>query len=156
MASETDVPLDPIAELLVTYNELNSSVITELQSEPSPLEFLRYVALNRPFVVRNGLRDWRATGLWSKDYLLENMGKKIVNVAVTPQGFVMRTSHLINVKGTDFARNADAVVSQDRKDIFVKPLEECQPFETLVDYVSSQELESKPGEVWYAQTRKST
>ncbi|KAJ2974605.1 hypothetical protein NUW58_g8607 [Xylaria curta] len=37
-----------IVELLTTYNELNSSRIEELNEEPSPLEFMRYVARNIP------------------------------------------------------------------------------------------------------------
>ena len=53
-ASDTS---DPIATLLETYNELNSNIITALYEEPSALEFMRYVAMNRPFVVRRGASD---------------------------------------------------------------------------------------------------
>jgi jumonji domain-containing protein 7 len=50
-------PEDPIRVLLESYNELNSSYITELDEIPSPLEFMRFVSLNRPFVVRGGASD---------------------------------------------------------------------------------------------------
>jgi jumonji domain-containing protein 7 len=48
---------DPIRRMLETYNELNSSQITELEEVPSPLEFMRFVSANRPFVVRGGASD---------------------------------------------------------------------------------------------------
>lgn len=77
---------DPIAELLTTYNELNSSSIDELTEIPSPLEFMRYVSRNRPFVVRGGASDWKATRTWSVDVLKERMAGMRVNVAITPKG----------------------------------------------------------------------
>jgi len=80
--------LDPIVELLTTYNELNNSLIDELPEVPSPLEFMRYVARNRPFVVRGGASDWKATQTWSVEVLKERMGGMSVNVAVTPAGYV--------------------------------------------------------------------
>ncbi|MFX9552042.1 hypothetical protein ABTO49_20850, partial [Acinetobacter baumannii] len=51
---------DPLEELLKTYNELNAAVVDELDEEPSPLEFLRYVARNTPFVVRGAASGWEA------------------------------------------------------------------------------------------------
>ena len=51
---------DPIANLIETYHELNAAVVDELSAEPSPLEFMRYVATNRPFVVRGGAKNWAA------------------------------------------------------------------------------------------------
>ncbi|KAF4430301.1 phospholipase [Fusarium acutatum] len=53
---------EAIENLISTFNELNSNSIDELHDEPSPLEFMRYVARNTPFVGQN------------------------VNVAVTPCG----------------------------------------------------------------------
>lgn len=50
-------PSDPIAELLTTYNELNSPTITVLDEAPSALEFMRFVSLNRPFIVRGYASD---------------------------------------------------------------------------------------------------
>lgn len=78
---------DPIEELITTYNELNSSVIEELTEEPSPLEFMRFVARNTPFVVRGAAADWRATRTWTVGFLKEFLGDEPVNVAVTPAGY---------------------------------------------------------------------
>jgi peptidyl-lysine (3S)-dioxygenase / protease len=78
--------MDPVAELLLTYGELNSSVITELDAEPSALEYMRFVALNIPFVVRGAASEWRATRLWNRTYLEYAMKNQTVNVAVTPKG----------------------------------------------------------------------
>jgi jumonji domain-containing protein 7 len=80
---------DPIEELIINYNELNSSVIEELSEEPSPLEFMRFVARNTPFVVRGAAADWRATRTWNVNFLKELLGDEPVNVAVTPAGFAL-------------------------------------------------------------------
>jgi jumonji domain-containing protein 7 len=77
---------DPIEELITNYNELNSPVIDELDEEPSPLEFMRYVARNAPFVVRGAAADWQATRIWTVDFLEDFLGDAPVNVAVTPKG----------------------------------------------------------------------
>lgn len=81
-------PTNPIAELLITYNELNSSVIAELDEEPSPLEFMRYVSKNTPFVVRRAAAGWEACRTWNAQYLGEQLGQATVNVSVTPKGWV--------------------------------------------------------------------
>lgn len=80
-------PNDPIAELITNYHELNSSIIEELDEEPSALEFMRYVARNTPFVVRGGAADWQATRTWTVNYLKDFLGDELVNVAVTPTGY---------------------------------------------------------------------
>ena len=80
---------DPIAEVITTYNELNSSAIEELQEEPSPLEFMRFVAKNTPFVVRGGAATWKATQTWTPAFLSQHLGEEPVNVAVTPLGCVL-------------------------------------------------------------------
>lgn len=77
---------DPLAELITSYNELNSPTIDNLSSEPSPLQFLRYVARNEPFVVRGGARNWPAAQKWSAEFLKERLKDHVVNVAVTPNG----------------------------------------------------------------------
>lgn len=81
----TPVP-DPTAELLTTYAELNSSSIDELAEPPSALEFMRYVARNRPFVVRGGAAGWTAVQTWNISVLKKLLEGKSVNVAVTPKG----------------------------------------------------------------------
>lgn len=83
-----DSVADPLAELLINYNELNTSVVDELHQEPSPLEFMRYVSRNTPFVVRGGASTWTATKTWTLGHLKELLRDQTVNVAVTPDGFV--------------------------------------------------------------------
>lgn len=80
--------MDPVEELLTTYNDLNSSTIEELSEAPSALEFMRYVARNRPFVIRGGCSDWKATQRWSASYLRKVLQHEKINVAVTPNGQV--------------------------------------------------------------------
>ncbi|KAI1436001.1 phospholipase A2 [Xylaria sp. CBS 124048] len=136
---------DSIVELLTTYNELNSSRIEELVEEPSPLEFMRYVARNTPFVVRRGARDWAATRTWDAAFLRSTLAGNRVNVAVTPFG------------------NADAPTPDSKgRTVFAKPHEEDQEFGEFLDYVmrqeksSSLECERESGtvdEVRYAQTQ---
>ena len=77
-----------LRELIESYHDLNPAAVEELDEEPSPLEFMRYVARNTPFVVRGGVRDWDAFGLWDRAFLEEAMGGMRVNVAVTPRGWV--------------------------------------------------------------------
>lgn len=80
---------EAITELITSYNELNSASIIELDQEPSPLEFMRFVAKNTPFVVRGGAKDWKAVRTWSVDHLKETLANEQVNVAVTPFGYVV-------------------------------------------------------------------
>ena len=85
--NDTDPGLDQaITSLIENYHELNASHATELSEAPSPLEFMRFVATNRPFVVRGGCAGWRATRRWNASYLKEVMGQSRVKVAITPHG----------------------------------------------------------------------
>ena len=86
MASDDHDEPDALAELITTFNDLNSPVVDELEGEPSPLEFMRYVARNTPFVARRAAADWKATQSWTAEHLLETLQQKPVNVAVTPHG----------------------------------------------------------------------
>ncbi|KAM0813766.1 putative Phospholipase [Seiridium cardinale] len=129
---------DTIEELITSFNELNSSVIEELDNEPSPLEFMRFVAKNTPFVIRGGAKEWTATKKWNAAYLRQTLKGHTVNVAVTPYG------------------NADApTLDTEGRIVFAKPHEEDQAFEELIDYLTGQERDpsSKPLEVRYAQTQ---
>ena len=78
-----------IEDLITSYHELNAGFVEELDAEPSPLEFMRYVAKNRPFVVRGGASSWPAMQKWDCSYLRSVMDGRLVNVAVTPHGSVM-------------------------------------------------------------------
>ena len=75
------------ADMLTTYHELNGDIHI-LDEEPSPLVFMRYVAKNRPLIVRQGCSKWRAVRKWNVDYLKETMRDMPVKVAVTPHGLV--------------------------------------------------------------------
>ncbi|KAH7343017.1 phospholipase A2 [Rhexocercosporidium sp. MPI-PUGE-AT-0058] len=143
---------DPTITLLETYNSLNPSTITTLTSLPSPLEFLRFVAQNRPFVIRGGAAGWKAVREWNVASLKEVLDGVSVNVAVTPIG------------------NADSPVKSPTTNelLFVKPHEEQQLFSTFLDFIIDQEKaissssndasssntkEIPGGEVRYAQTQ---
>ena len=76
------------ADMLTTYHELNAGIVQIFYEEPSPLDFMRYVAKNRPFVVRRGCSKWLAVRKWNVDYLQEIMKDTPVKVAVTPHGSV--------------------------------------------------------------------
>lgn len=82
------MPKDPFETLITSYNELNVPDIAELYSNPSPLDFMRYVAKNLPFVIRGGANDWPAVMNWNAKYLKNAMGDQTINVAVTPVGYV--------------------------------------------------------------------
>ncbi|CCC09961.1 hypothetical protein SMACR_02541 [Sordaria macrospora] len=139
MGEEQPGDHDPIADLIVTYNELNSSHIEELHEEPSALEFMRFVARNTPFVVRGGAANWKATQTWTAEYLSNFLGDETVNVAVTPYG------------------NADAptIHPQTGSLVFAKPHEEDQSFNDFLTYVIHQEKTRglRNSEVRYAQTQ---
>jgi hypothetical protein len=77
---------DAVRELIATFNDLNSPAIEELPDEPSPLEFMRYVAKNRPFVLRGGAASWFAVRNWNADSLVDQLSGEKVNIAVTPNG----------------------------------------------------------------------
>jgi jumonji domain-containing protein 7 len=105
---------------------LNPTTIDILDEEPSPLEFMRYVARNRPFVIKNGSVDWKARKRWNAAYLCEAMQGQTVNVALTPHG------------------NADSVVSlPNGGNIFVKPHEKDEDFSSVLKSIQAQELEKR-------------
>lgn len=81
---------EALADMVVSYHELNGQFIDQIHEEPSALEFMRYVAKNRPFVVRGGALHWPAVQRWSFKYLVEEMKDQYVNVAVTPYGSVYK------------------------------------------------------------------
>lgn len=76
-----------LRELITTFNDLNADFIHEFDEEPSPLEFMRFVSCNTPFVVRRGASSWAASQQWSPEYLKSVLSGQTVNVAVTPCGY---------------------------------------------------------------------
>ncbi|KAL7817036.1 Clavaminate synthase-like protein [Trichoderma aethiopicum] len=130
----------PLENLINTFNELNPSTVEELFSEPSPLEFMRYVARNTPFVIRGGASSWKATKKWDSAYLRTVLAGQSVNVAVTPFG------------------NADAPTfsPQHNATVIAKPHEETQQFDDFFTYIIQQETDPAfplDSEVRYAQTQ---
>ncbi|KAK4899453.1 hypothetical protein LTR27_003186 [Elasticomyces elasticus] len=122
----------PLTNLINTYHELNASIVDELDEDPSALEFLQFVAKNRPFVVRHAANSWTASEKWDADYLRQRMGSEEVKVAVTPLG------------------NADAVVQQSNGSlVFVEPHEIFQSFTSFLDDTQA----SSSRHVEYAQTQ---
>nr|POF21073.1 jmjc domain-containing protein 7 [Quercus suber] len=119
------MPDDPIASLLETYHDLNAAVVDELDSEPSALEFMRYVAANRPFVARKAAADWAAVRKWDAPYLKEKMAGEDVRIAATPLG------------------NADAIVeTEGQVPLFVEPWETTQPFCDFLDALLQETSDS--------------
>lgn len=125
--------------MITGYHELNSSFVDELTEEPTPLEFMRYVHLNRPFVVRKGAKDWTAVQQWDVAYLKSKLDDTPVNVACTPFG------------------NADAVVQlEDGSLVFVKPYEITQPFcQAMMEIQHQQSVDESTDAKWtcYLQTQ---
>ncbi|KAK4554411.1 hypothetical protein LTR86_008619 [Recurvomyces mirabilis] len=129
---------DPTASLIEAYHDLNANVVDEPEDEPSALEFMRYVANNRPFVVRKAAIEWQAFEKWDAAHLRKVMAGEDVKVAITPSG------------------NADAVVRQeDARDVFVEPYEIEEPFGSFLDAIqdSSGRREVDKANVRYAQTQ---
>lgn len=114
---------DAIEELILSYQELNPSHVEELDEAPSPLEFMRYVAQNKPFVIRKGASEWKACQKWSNQkYLPEVMRGQKVKVAMTPFG------------------NADSPLETENGLIFVKPYEEELPFEDVYMSIKTEQF----------------
>ena len=131
-----------LEELITCYNDLNSSRLDELTEEPSPLEFMRYVARNTPFVVRGAAQTWKCYERWDSTYLNSIFSGQIVNIAITPNGFA----------------DAPTFSADHGEVVFAKPLEQSYPFNEFLKYIMEQEtLSSKATtEVRYAQTRMSS
>lgn len=72
--------------LIRAYHELNSEHIDVLDSEPSPIQFMKHVAKNRPFLVKAGCSAWAAVRQWDEAYLTRKMEKRDVKIAITPYG----------------------------------------------------------------------
>jgi jumonji domain-containing protein 7 len=98
---------------------------------------MRYVARNRPFVIRDGAFNFPARRKWNVSYLKDVMQDQYVNVAITPHG------------------NADSVVSlPSGGSLFVKPYETMETFGNVIERVQRQEQEGGyEGPTRYAQTQ---
>ncbi|KAF2397697.1 Clavaminate synthase-like protein [Trichodelitschia bisporula] len=126
-----------IRDLITSYQELNPSTIPELSDPPSALEFMRYAATNRPFILRNGAADFPAVQKWNAAYLREVMNDAPVNVAISAAG------------------DADSVLERPDGELwFIKPCEVSAPFGAVLDAIQLQEQDAgHTGPVLYAQTQ---
>jgi peptidyl-lysine (3S)-dioxygenase / protease len=132
----TDLIRDAVQKLITAYQDLNPPIIDELKEEPSALEFMRYVARNKPFILRKGAKEWKACRKWNDQYLRKVMEGQTVNVAITPSG------------------NADSPLKAENGLIFIKPHEVEEPFNEVLDKIQAQEQrQDKTGFVCYAQTQ---
>jgi jumonji domain-containing protein 7 len=98
---------------------------------------MRYVARNRPFVVRKGAVSWPSHKKWNAAYLESIIGSFPVNVAITPLG------------------NADSILHlPDSRALFVKPFEAALPFSTAQSNIRNQELaQTWDDSTYYLQTQ---
>ena len=98
-------------------------------TRPEPHEFMRFVAQNRPFIIR---RYRRADPTLSNQDLLHIMIDKMVTLSVTPDGW------------------ADAVVEYQNQTVFMLPHEELVPFSTALDAIKNN---GKGGSISYLQAQ---
>ncbi|KAF4520612.1 hypothetical protein B566_EDAN006023 [Ephemera danica] len=62
--------------------------VTEVEGSPTPLEFIRdWVSQNIPVVFRGAGYHIPAVKKWTPKFLMNQLGEKMVTVAVTPNGF---------------------------------------------------------------------
>ncbi|KAM8708277.1 hypothetical protein ACLKA7_015277 [Drosophila subpalustris] len=107
--------------------------ITELEKLPNALEFAReYYAKNAPVVIRGAVAHWPAVKKWTPEYLQKTLDDKVVDVAVTPNGY------------------ADGLARQDGEEYFVLPLETKMPLSELL-----KRLDDPMGAVHYIQKQNS-
>lgn len=123
----------------ILLNEANDLCIgtdvAELYELPDAIVFARdYYAKNLPVVFRNVLSSWPAIKKWNADYFKEKLGHKIVDVAVTPNGYA----------------DGLALRHEDKKEYFVLPLEEQIAMSSFLEH-----LDDATGAVYYIQKQNS-
>ncbi|GAA6037845.1 hypothetical protein JCM8097_005067 [Rhodosporidiobolus ruineniae] len=100
------------------YQSLNPSTAAELSSPPTPLEFSRFVASNRPVVIRGGGSGVvPALDRWSDSYLEAKLEGKEVEISVSPSG------------------NADSIVDG----LFVEPASVPMPLSRLLSLLKEEQ-----------------
>ncbi|BGP15044.1 hypothetical protein JCM10213v2_002999 [Rhodosporidiobolus nylandii] len=105
-----------LRKLVRDYQSLNGSQVDELSAAPTPLEFSRFVAANRPVVVR-GAGEIAALDRWTDAYLIERLGQREVNISVSPKG------------------NADSIVGG----LFAEPANVPMPLSRLFSHLKAEE-----------------
>lgn len=61
----------------------------ELETVPTALEFARFVAANRPCVIRRGAQQQQLPALdrWTDEYLVEKLADRALRISATPSGY---------------------------------------------------------------------
>lgn len=109
--------------------------VSELHAIPDAIEFAReYYAKQQPVIIRNAVSSWPAMQKWNVDYFQQTMKNKVVDVAVTPNGYA----------------DGLAVRHEDKKEYFVLPLEEQI---TMNEFLEN--LDNPMGAVYYIQKQNS-
>lgn len=109
-----------------------SDEVEELFAPPRPLQMAqRWIAGNKPLVVRGAVSHWPALGKWTIPYLRKLVGNTPVTVAVTPNGY------------------ADA----PNAGYFVLPEERSTPFAQFLDVMERPHTQHG---VWYVQNQNSS
>ncbi|KND93540.1 hypothetical protein TOPH_01709 [Tolypocladium ophioglossoides CBS 100239] len=141
-----------LKELISTFSELNSSAVEELDSEPSPLELMRFVARNTPFVIHGGASSWKARQKWNSSYLDLLCKARQSTLPSLHMGM-----HSLFLWIWLFKRRPTYSFPEHNDTIFLaKPHEESQPFDEFLTYVIRQETDPEfPSglEVRYAQSQ---
>ncbi|KAJ4351294.1 uncharacterized protein N0V89_006633 [Didymosphaeria variabile] len=98
---------------------------------------MRYVARNRPFVVRKAASSWPSHKKWNAAYLESVIRSSPVNVAITPHG------------------NADSILHlPDSSALFVKPFETTLPFSIAQSNIRAQGVDDTWNDsTYYLQTQ---
>lgn len=79
-----------LRKLVREYQDHNSSTVAELEAVPTPLAFSRFVAANRPVVIRGAGKETQVPALerWTDEYLVDKLAERELEVSVTPEGRV--------------------------------------------------------------------
>lgn len=106
--------------------------IPELTYIPDSLEFIRdYVSKNLPVVIRGCTLQWPAVLKWNSRFFRDKLSDKIVNVAVTPNGY------------------ADGLATHNEKEYFVLPEEQQMTMGNFLNKLDEN------GPVYYIQKQNS-
>ena len=112
-----------------------SDRIVEVEDRIDPLKFYRdHVSKNLPLLIKNGIKNWKATNQWSSSYFRKVMPDKEVSVAVTPNGY------------------ADAIATDKfGNEYFVQPEERTIKISEFLDELDNP----KQDEIFYIQRQNS-
>ncbi|KAH9495864.1 JmjC domain-containing protein 7 [Bulinus truncatus] len=134
MTQKTRKSIDEALNFLASEMKDLYPTIEVLEEPPDSLTFYRkFVSQNRPVILRNVFNHWPALNNWSEKYFREKIGKTLVTVAVTPNGY------------------ADAIT--DGK--FVMPEERKMEMSQFLNILFSTDLNNKPAGVFYIQKQNS-